>query len=244
MNNTINNGWAYSGVWIAVAALLCVSADNANGQLGGLKKLGFGKDKGKSVKVDKGAFGDTLNDVLGKVTSARIAFLDAQEKLGEAVGLKKEVRIKISEAKRALEGASSDPGKLVKSLKDSTKTSKSANKELKKAMNSSGELSADSKTLFAKGTAKFVEGVLLEKDQIETIKTLVDQGKQLTTSANPFEKLKVIKMIVPVTTLAILVPGDIKEAVTTLRGITAFAKKQNVKLDSQKKADNLLGGLE
>ena len=148
MKKTINNRWAYSGVWIAVAALLCVSADNANGQLGGLKKLGFGKDKGKSSKVDKGAFGDTLNDVLGKVTSARIAFIDSQIKLHEALGLKTKATTKLSEAKRALEGASSDPGKKVKALKDSTKTSESANKELKKAMNSSGELSADSKKIF------------------------------------------------------------------------------------------------
>ena len=243
MKNTINNGWAYSGVWIAVAALLCVSADNANGQLGGLKKLGFGKDKGKSVKVDKGAFGDTLNDVLGKVTSARIAFIDSQIKLHEALGLKTKATTKLSEAKRALEGASSDPGKKVKALKDSTKTSESANKELEKAMNSSGELSADSKKIFVKGAGKFVEGVVLEKEQIETIKTLVDQGKQLTTSANPFEKLKVIKLIKPVTTLATLVPGDVKEAVTTLKAITAFAKKQNVKLGSQEKTNNLLGDL-
>ena len=243
MKKTINNRWAYSGVWIAVAALLCVSADNANGQLGGLKKLGFGKDKGKSVKVDKGAFGDTLNDVLGKVTSARIAFIDSQIKLHEALGLKTKATTKLSEAKRALEGASSDPGKKVKALKDSTKTSESANKELKKAMNSSGELSADSKKIFVKGAGKFVEGVVLEKEQIETIKTLVDQGKQLTKSASAFEKLKVLKLVKPVTALASLVPGDVKEGVTTLKAITAFAKKQNVKLGSQEKTNNLLGDL-
>ena len=240
MKKTINNGWTYSGVWIAVAALLCVSADNANGQLSGLKKFGLGKDKGKSVKVDKGAFGDTLNDVLGKVTSARIAFIDSQIKLHEALGLKTKATTKLSEAKRALEGASSDPGKKVKALKDSTKTSESANKELKKAMNSSGELSADSKKIFVIGAGKFVEGVVLEKEQIETIKTLVDQGKQLTKSASPFDKLKVIKLIKPVTALATLVPGDVKEGVTTLKSITAFAKKQNVKLGSQEKSDNLL----
>ena len=241
---TINR--AFNGVAMLALALFFISTDVLNAQLGGLKKIGLGsKKKGAAAGVvDKDAFGDTLGDVLGKVSKARVAFLDAQLSLHEALGLKTKSTTKLSEAKRAIEGASSDPGKKVKSLKDSTKVSEQANKELEKAMEKSGELSAESKKIFAKGTVQFVEGVYLEKEQIETIQKLVEQGKQLTQSASAFEKLKVAKLVKPVIALASLVPGDVKEGVTTLKSITKFAKRQQIKVPaSQEKTNDLLGDL-
>ena len=52
-----------------------------------------------------------------------------------------------------------------------------------------------------------------------------------------------VKLVKPVTALASLVPGDVKEGTSTLKAITAFAKRQNVKLGNQKKTDDLLGDL-
>lgn len=233
--------------WVMVSMIaIAVSHPEVqlNAQLGGLKKLGFGfKNKASAVKVDKSAFGDTLGDVLTKVSSARVAFIDAQLKLHDAFGLKTKATTKLSEAKRAIEGASSDPSKKVKALKDSTKISNQANKELKKAMDNSGELSVDSKKKFAQGAVKFVEGILLQKEQIEMITKLVDQGNQLIQSSSPFQKIKVLKLIKPVSVLVRLVPGDVKEGISTLKAITAFAKRQNVKLGNQKKTNDLLGDL-
>jgi cyclophilin family peptidyl-prolyl cis-trans isomerase len=247
MKNTLYLYRAFNGMSLLAMAVLFVAAPSTFAQFGGLKnKLGLGgkkKDATLSV-VDKDAFGGTLEGVLGNVSKARIAFIDAQLSLHEALGLKTKSTTKLSEAKRAIEGASSDPGKKVKTLKDSTKVSKQANKELEKAMENSGELSAESKKIFAKGSAQFIDGIFLEKKQIETIQKLVEQGKQLTQSANPLEKLKVAKLIRPVAALASLVPGDVKEGASTLKSITKFTKRQQIKVPAdQEKTNDLLGDL-
>ena len=97
---------------------------------------------------------------------------------------------------------------------------------------------------FAEGTGKFIEGVILEKEQVPAIQNLVAQGKSVSASASPFEKLKVIKLIRPITALSVMVPGDVAEGTTTLGKIMKFCKTQNItNVPNSDKATASLGDL-
>jgi hypothetical protein len=224
----------------AISTLILAILPIAHAQFGG---FGLGKSNDSS-SVDKDAFAKATADVAAKVIGARIEFLDAQAKLMEALGLKNDAVIKASEALRAKEGASSSTGDQVAALKDSTKVSADADKQVDASIAQSNQLSDESKVKFAQGTGKFIEGVIFEKEQVPAIQKLVDQGKSLSASASPFEKLKVIKLVRPVSTLAVMVPGDVAEGTTTLGKIMKFCKTQNItNVPNSDKATASLGDL-
>lgn len=143
-----------------------------------------------SAPVDKDSFLKTRDDVTGKVFAARITFLDAKAKLMDALNLKNDSVVKASEALRSKEGATSSTDEKLAALKDSTTTTADADKQFDVALGGSTELSDESKVKFAEGTGKFILGVILEKQQIDTITKLVEQGKSLAASASPFRNLR------------------------------------------------------
>ena len=199
-------------------------------------------DTSQEVSID--SFSESSAEAAEQVLTARIAFLDAQIKLNEALGLKTDGLVKASEALRAVEGAATKPGEKVAALKDSSKVTKGAKKEFDEALDKSGELSDESKAKFAEGAGRFIEGVMLEKNQIATISGLISQGKSLAASAGLSEKLKVAGMIKPVTALSLMVPGDVKEATSTLGKIMKFAKSQNItSIPNSDEATDSLGDL-
>ena len=227
---------------VSVVAILAVGETAAQAQFGGV----FGSkpaDSGGGVVIDKDAFRKSTDEVIGKVLTARIAFLDAKAKLMEALGLKTDSVIKASEALRATEGSTSSKDKM-KGIEESKKTSAEADQQLADSLAQSKELSAESKVMFAEGTGKFIEGVLLEKNQIERIQKLVEQGQSMTQSASMFEKPKVLGLVKPVTTLSTMVPGDVKEGTLTLGKIMKFAKKENISIPNADKATASLGSLD
>ncbi len=227
---------------IKVVLALAISS-SAHAQLGGL--LGKKDAPGAAAVVDKDAFGLSLETAAGKVLTARLAFLDSQTKLMEALGLKTDSLAKASEALRAKEGASSKPGDKVAAMKDSAKVTAEANKQFDEALAKSEGISDESKVKFAKGAGKFIEGVLLEKEQIEMVQKLAEQAKALTASANMMEKAKLLGMVKPATELALMVPGDVKEGFTTLGKIMKFAKKNNItEIPNAEKATAGLGDLD
>ena len=181
---------------IALGGMMVVSQTPAYAQLGG---LGIGKkksaDSGGAI-IDKDAFGKSADQAAGNLLAARITFLDAKAKMMDALGIKSESVAKASEALRAKEGSTSDK---VKKLEATSKSTAEADKQFEASMAESKELSAESKAKFAEGGAKFIEGVLLEKDQIETIQKLVQQGQSLVQSAGPLEKVGVLPMLLPLT---------------------------------------------
>ena len=208
-----------------IAALALLIIPSVNAQFGGLGKLvGAGNAAGASLDT----FAKSADDAAGQVLAARIAFYDAQAKLMEALGLKTDAVVKASEALRAKEGASSKAGDKVSALKDSSKATEESKKQFDEALAKSDKLSDESKGKFAEGAGKFIEGVLLEKAQVETIMKLVNQGKSLAASAGVMDKLKVAGMIKPVTELAFMAAGDVKEGTSTLGKIMKFAKSQNI----------------
>ncbi len=208
-----------------IAALPLLIIPSVHAQFGGLGKIA---GAGNAAGTNLDAFAKSADDAAGQVLAARIAFFGAQAKLMEALGLKTDAVVKASEALRAKEGASSKAGDKVTALKDSSKATEESKKQFDEALAKSDKLSDESKVKFAEGAGKFIEGVLLEKAQIETIMKLVDQGKSLAASAGVMDKLKVAGMIKPVTELSTLVPGDVKEGTSTLGKIMKFAKSQNI----------------
>lgn len=224
---------------LAGAAIALPSA--APAQLGGLLKKKEAVAPAATVDVD--AFAKASADAAGQVLTARITFLEAQMKLMEALGLKTDAVAKASAALRAQEGPSSKPGDRVAALKDSQRVTAEANKEMEQAMAKSEELSAEGKAKFAEGTGKFIEGVILEKEQIDTLRGLVDQGKTLVSSAGPLQKVKVAGLVKPVSELATMVPGDVKEGTVTLSKLMSFARSQKVVIPNAEKAAASIGEL-
>lgn len=225
------------------AALLLLSSSSALAQFPSLGKLTGGGTKAEApISLD--AFSQSSAETAGQVLAARLTFLDAQAKLMAALGLKTDAIVKASEALRAKEGAATSTGEKVAALKDSSKATAGANKEFEEALTKSDELSAESKVKFAEGSGRFIEGVLLEKAQIETITKLVGQGKAIASSASLMEKMKVANMVRPVTDLSSMVPGDVKEGTSTLGKIMKFAKSQNItNIPNSEKATASLGEL-
>lgn len=203
------------------------------------KKEGAAKNTAAS---DKNVFDKSSEQVAENVLAARIAFLDAKAKMMEALGLKSEAVAKASEALQAKKGVS-NAGEIVDAIKDSNEVSEEAAKQLADSMAHSEELSAESKAKFAEGGGKFIEGAILEKEQIETIQKLVQQGQGLVSSAGPFEKVGVLSLVEPVTALSAIVPGDVKEAVSTLSKMVEFAKSQKIEIPNAEQAIEKLGAL-
>ena len=225
---------------LLIAAILTLSGTAAQAQLGGV----FGSKPANGVVVDKDAFRKSSDEVVGKVLAARIKFLDAKAKLMEALGLKTDSVTKASEALRAKEGSTSSKD-ILKGIDESKKTTAEADQQFTDSLAQSQELSAESKVKYAEGTGKFIEGVLLEKDQIEKIQKLVEQGQSLAKSASILEKPKMLGLVKPVKTLSTMVPGDVKEGTLTLGKIMKFAKKENItSIPNADKAAASLGSLE
>ncbi len=213
---------------LALGGMMVVSQTPAYAQLGGLLKKKSADSGGAAI--DKDAFGKSADQAVENLLAARIAFLDAKAKMMDALGVKSESVTKASEALRAKEGSTSDK---VKKLETTSKTTADADKEFEAKMAESKELSAESKAKFAEGGGKFIEGVILEKDQIETIQKLAQQ----------LEKAGVLSIVKPVTTMSTMVPGDVKEGSSTLSKIMKFAKSQNVEIPGADKVTDKLGGL-
>ena len=226
------------GVLLAVCVLLVVAPD-ANAQLFGKKKSGSGignalknklsnplkkPDANKGPKLD---VGKSLNQLAG----ARIAIISAQLKMLDALGLKTEAAVRLSESKRILEGASSDSGAQVKALNDSVKASKAAGEEIRDAMKESGQLSAEKKRAWLEARLMWVKGIILEKQQVETISALAKQVK-----GNPL-------LAIPILQLSKLTWGDIKEFNNFRKVAKEFRKKQEIDLPEEDNADEMLGEL-
>ena len=227
---------------VTLVTILALGQSAAQAQLGGLLKKKPAAGGGGGAAVDKDAFGKSADDAAGSVLVARRTFTDAKAILADAVGLKINAFRDASEASRLKEGSTSSADK-VTALNDSRKTTEEADKQLTAAMEKSTELSAESKVKFAEGAGKFIEGVLLEKEQIATIQKLVEQGKSLVQSASPRDKPKVLGLVKPVTSLASIVPGDVKEGTATLGAILKFAKNQKIPIPNSDKATAGLGEL-
>ncbi len=209
-------------------------------------RAGFGdllkQDSAPAVAAPSvGDFSNLLDSTTGNVLAARIQFLDAQADLSSALGLSTDSIVKASEGLRAMEGTSSSSSEKLKAIKDSNKKTENAKKEFSEALAKSQTLSEESKAKFAKGTVKFLQGVILEKQQIVTITSLVAQGKALVSSAGIMGKVKAMGMVKPASEMAFLVPGDVKEGFTTLGQITSFANKQNITVPSQDEINKDLG---
>jgi hypothetical protein len=227
-------------VLLVAGVTILATQNTAHAQLGGLLKKKGADNTSGGGGIDKNTFGKSAEKAVDDLLAARIAFLEAKAKMMDAIGVKTDSVAKASEALRIKEGSTSDK---VKRLETASKQTEGTDKEFAAKLAESKDLSAESKQKFAEGAAKFIEGVILEKEQIENIQKLVEQGQSLVQSASPLEKAGIVSMVKPVTTMATIVPGDVKEGTSTLSKIFAFAKNQKVTIPGADKATDKLGGL-
>lgn len=201
-------------------------------QFGNLKKklnpLAGNESASGGVSISREDLASSLGDSLDAISEARVEFIDANIDFAIALGLKIETVEKLRESKNAIEGASSDAGKRVKSLKDSQVITDAAFKESEKAMEESKELSAESKAAFAEGISHLFAGAIKEKQQIQVTKDLLVQAQSLLKSAGPMEKAGILKYVNPLKTLITFIPGDLKTGLSSFRQATAYGKKQKV----------------
>ena len=225
------------GVLLAVCVLLVASPDTNAQLFGKKKKLGSGlgnalknklsnplkkPDANKGPKLDVGKS-------LKSLTGARIAIISAQLKMFEALGLKTEAAVRLSESKRILEGASSDSGARVKALNDSVKASKAASEEIRQAMEESSQLTAEKKQAWVEARIMWGKGIILEYAQIKTIKAMVSQVK-----GDPL-------LAIPIAQLSRLTLGDLKEFNNFRKVATEFRKKQEIEISTE--GEDVLGDL-
>jgi hypothetical protein len=186
-------------------------------------------------------FGQNVMAALHNAIETRLAFLDAQTKLMQSLGLRTDAVVKSSEALRSKEGSSTNAGDQVKALKDSIAISEDADKQVAQAMNESTVLTAESRKLFAQGAVLFAKGILLETKQIMELKKLADSGKSLTSGMNPIKIFKALSYVKPTLNLAALLPGNLKECISTMGKLVSFAKSQHIEdiPDADKAASNI-----
>ena len=167
-------------------------------------------------------------------SAARVAFVDAQLLLCEALGLKADQATKLAEAKTLAEGNAS-----AGDLKKAQVISQAANEAIKKASAEAGEMAPDAKQKYAEGISKFASGLTMETAQIAVIAELAKTAQDIAQNASGLEKAGAIAAGKPALALAAMVPADVKEATGTLGSIISVAKKQNIAVP--KDATSLLG---
>jgi hypothetical protein len=224
--------------YLALVLAILTTPGTSFGQLGGLVNRAI-----QQPGITTSDFSQSLDATIEGLMEARLAFLDSQSKLMEALGLKTDAVVAMSASLRAREGASSNPGRDVAALKASSERSAATNEEIAAAMESSSGFSAEAREKFLEGSVLFVQGLLLEKQQLERVRALADQGKSLATAASPLEKIKVAGLVKPALELLQIVPGDLKEAYATFGKITAFGRRLSIDVPDADKAAASLGDL-
>jgi hypothetical protein len=231
MKNTINVKTYIKGISLAVGMLL-IAAPDAHAQFG--KKLGGLKKKlgGGLLKKDDGNKGGGFKAFLGQTvdqyTAARINFINAQLQFAEVLGLRTKTFTELSESKRLLEGASSDPGARTKQLKDSVEISNRAEKELDLAMKEahSKPLNPERAKEWFIGMGYTVRGGRQVAVQGKTIKARMKSGSPLEIAS--------LRKLGPLTV------RDGALGVRTLAAAKTCLKKQKIEPLSDKEAEALL----
>jgi hypothetical protein len=224
---------------LAIMAVLVVGEPAARAQFGLLPSTKTAAPgTGSGVGLD--AFRKSANDVISNVLSARITLMDAKAKLMGAMGLNTDSVAQASQTLRDKVGNTS-ANDVVNGIEESKKTTAEADKQFAGSLAQGQSLPAGAKATFTEGAGKYIEGLLLEKDQIGELQKLVQMGQSLTQSASVFDMPKLLGLVKPVNTLSTVVPADVKDGTATLGNITQYAKGQSI--DSIPNADRAAASL-
>ncbi len=148
--------------------------------------------------------------------------------------------MKLLEALRAIEGATAS--KKVEAMKN-TAVTPDAKKEMEDALAESKELSAESKKKLSKGGGKFILGGVAESELAKQVTGLVQQGNSMTKAGSRMDEVEIVGLVKPVTVVASILPGDVKEGTATIIAITKFAQKQNIEIPGADTVNDKLGSL-
>ena len=218
------------GATVASLLLMGISAEAKFGIK--IPKASSGGGDISGLKADlEGDLSAAILDCKG----ARLSFIKAQEDMLNALGLKEKCQTKMSEMKSLMEGNTS-----ASDLKKASVISEEINAEIAAGTKVVGELSLEQKVEFSKGTGYFVWGMALEAKQVHVAVKLGEMAKEITEKASGLDKAAAAAVAMPALEIASMIPGDIKEATSTMGLIVDFCKKQNIKIPNPKTVDDLI----
>ena len=162
---------------------------------------------------------------LKECARARLEFVASQELLMDALGLKAAFATKLAEAKTLSEGNSSAADQ-----KKAQVITQEANEKIAQTLAEAKELSPEAKQKYKEGVVKFASGVAAETAQVAVIAELATTAKNIAQNAPVMEKAGAIAAGKPALDLAAMIPGDAKQAISTLGTLVSFAKKQQIEV--------------
>ena len=204
--------------------------------IAGVAALGLATTAQAGLKED-------LAEAASTFAVSRQHYLQAQQELGQALGVKADVTKKLAEAQK-LTGS--------KNKKDQDKASAltaEAKKEIDAAMATAGALSDKQKEHLQKAGAAFAEGA--SKDALLTPKAvkLAEDAKKAVEAAKNAKGVGALKaskdaaeLSTAAATLNTGLAMDVKEALALAPKMIALGKKNNVELPSVEGAMKALGG--
>lgn len=174
-------------------------------------------------------------DVVKECAGARALYKESYAELCEALGLKEEA-IKLRSEADALKSGNTS----VSDLKKQKVISEETVKTIDEKMEAVGEVTPEQRKHFWASISLLTDGLATETAQITVAVKLGEMAKEITEKASGLDKAAAVAVAKPALDLALLVPGDVKEATSVLAKLTNYAAARNMKKPSEKDADNAI----
>jgi hypothetical protein len=126
-------------------------------------------------------------------------------------------------------------------IKKQKTASENVQKEIDAKMEEEKALSAEGKELYKKSLPIYFEGVMLNKNVVDSSMTCAENASNLIKDAPALKKPKLTKKFSPILYLAPKIGPDLKNLLSTGSKYITYAKKNNVKIP--KDASEAMGDL-
>ena len=219
------------GATVATLLLAGVSAEAKFGVKIPKAPAGGGGDiSGLKADLEK-----MTSSAVKEVAIARALFKESYAELQDALGLKDEANEKRAEAKELRSGNVS-----VSELRKQVVISDEDKALVKQKMDEVADPTPEQRAHFWAGVGFLTDGLAAETAQIHVAVKLGELAKEIAEKASGLDKAAAVAVAKPALDLALMIPGDVKQATATLAELTKYAAARNMKAPSEKKADDAI----
>ena len=208
--------------------------------------MGISTEAKFGIKIPKASSGGDISglkvdlekmtgDVTKQCSAARALFKESYAELAEALGLKNEAIKLRREAEELKQGNTS-----VSELKKQKVITKELKAEIQKKLDAVEDATPEQRRHFWAAVGLLADGLATESAQITVAVKLGEMAKEITEKASGLDKAAAIAVAKPALDLALMVPGDVKEATATLAKLSNYAAARNMKKPSDKDADDAI----
>ena len=220
-----------TGVTVASLLLAGISAEAKFGIKVPKASSGGGGDiSGLKADIEK-----MTGESLKQCSAARALFKESYAELSDALGLKEEAIKLRAEAKELTQGNAS-----ASELKKQVVISPETEALVQQKMDEVAEPTPEQRAHFWSAVGLLTEGLAVETAQIHVAIQLGEMAKEITEKASGLDKAGAIAVAKPALDLALMVPGDVKQATATLAKLTNYAAARGMKAPSAEKADDAI----